>query len=114
LTAVFTEPRDAVDAALRFGEAAAPLELRIALDRGPCIALTANGRLDYFGATVNHAARLARAARAGELLLTNVLAEDPRVAELVPISERGIVTLRGVAQPVDVLRVRTAVAASTR
>jgi class 3 adenylate cyclase len=114
LTAVFTEPRDAVDAALRFGEAAAPLELRIALDRGPCVALTANGRLDYFGATVNHAARLARAARAGELLLTNVLAEDPRVAELVPISERGIVTLRGVAQPVDVLRVRTAVAASTR
>jgi class 3 adenylate cyclase len=107
LTAVFTDPRDAVGAALHFGEAAVPLELRIALDRGPCIALTANGRLDYFGATVNHAARLARAARAGELLLTNVLAEDPRVAELVPTAERGIVTLRGVMQPVDVLRVRT-------
>jgi class 3 adenylate cyclase len=114
LIAVFTEPRDALDAALRFGGAAAPLELRTALDRGPCVALTANGRLDYFGATVSHAARLARAARAGELLLTNVLAEDPRVAELVPTAERGIVTLRGVAQPVDVLRVRTAVAASAR
>jgi class 3 adenylate cyclase len=110
VTAVFTDPSDAVEAALRFGEAAAPLELRIALDRGPCVALTANGRLDYFGATVNHAARLARAARAGELLLTDVLAEDPRVAELLPTAERGIVTLRGVPEPVEVLRVRAAVA----
>ena len=114
LTAVFAEPCDAVEAALRFGEAAAPLELRIALDRGPCVALTANGRLDYFGATVNHAARLARAARAGELLLTNVLAEDPRVSELLPTAERGVVTLRGVLQPVDVLRLRTAAAAPAR
>ena len=114
LTAVFTDPRDAVEAALRFGEAAAPLELRIALDRGPCIALTANGRLDYFGATVNHAARLARAARAGELLLTDVLAEDRRVAELLTTAERGIVTLRGVPEPVEVLRVRSSVPAPAR
>ena len=114
LTAVFADPRDAVEAALHFAAAAAPLELRIALDRGPCVALTANGRLDYFGATVNHAARLARAARAGELLLTDVLAEDLRVAELLPTAERGVVTLRGVVQPVEVLRVRTAVAAPAR
>ncbi len=114
LLAVFTDPRDAAEAALRFGEAAAPLELRIALHRGPCIAVTANGRLDYFGATVSLATRLARAGRAGEVLLTTELTEDGRVAELLPPGERGFVTLRGLVEPVDVLRIRSAVAGAAR
>jgi class 3 adenylate cyclase len=105
--AVFVDPRDAVEVTLRFGEFAAPLELRSALHRGPCIAVTANGRLEYFGTTVSLAARLARAARPGELLVTDVLAEDQRVGELLPAVERGIVTLRGFPAPVDVVRVRT-------
>jgi class 3 adenylate cyclase len=114
LMAVFTDPRDAVEVALRFGEAVAPLELRSAVHRGPCVAVSTNGRLDYFGATVSLAARLARTARPGELLLTDVLTEDQRVAEVLPPADRGIVTLRGIPEPVDVLRVRTPVAGSAR
>jgi len=112
VTAVFSEPRDAVGAALRFAAVAAPLELRVGLHRGPCVAVTANGRLDYVGATVSTTARLARVARAGELLLTDAVADDSDVAGMLPPGDRGVVTLRGVPQPIDVTRLRgTAVAA---
>jgi adenylate cyclase len=111
VTAVFGEPRDAVEAALRFAAAAAPLELRVGLHRGPCVVVTANGRLDYVGATVSTTARLARAARAGELLLTDAVTDDSYVAGMLPPGDRGVVTLRGVPQPIDVARVRGTVAA---
>jgi class 3 adenylate cyclase len=102
--AVFADPRDAVDAALRFADAAAPLQLRIGLHRGPCIAVRANERLDYFGATVNVASRVGHAAGPGEILLTAAVADEARVAEIVPRGERGLLTLRGIAQPVEVVR----------
>jgi class 3 adenylate cyclase len=109
---VFTDPRDAVEAALEFANAAGPLELRIGMHRGPCIAMRANERLDYFGATVNLAARVAHAAGAGEILLTAAVADDARVADVLPDGERGTVVLRGIPAPVDVVLVRTAAAAT--
>ncbi|HEX3463148.1 MAG TPA: adenylate/guanylate cyclase domain-containing protein, partial [Candidatus Elarobacter sp.] len=104
--AVFADPADAVEAALRFGETAAPLQLRIGLHRGPCIAMRSNDRLDYFGVTVNLASRVGHAAGPGELLMTSALADDPRVADVLPEGERGVVTLRGIAEPVEVVRIR--------
>jgi adenylate cyclase len=104
--AVFADPRDAVEAALLFAAAAAPLELRIGVHRGPCIAMRANEQLDYFGATVNLAARVAHAAGAGEILLTAAVADDARVADVLPDGDRGTVVLRGIADPVDVVLVR--------
>ncbi len=106
--AVFADPRDAVEAALLFPGAAAPLELRIGLHRGPCIAMRANERLDYFGATVNLAARVAHAAGGGEILITAAVADDPRVADVLPDGERGTLVLRGIPEPVDVVLVRAA------
>jgi class 3 adenylate cyclase len=110
--AVFADPVDAVEAALRFGEAAAPLRLRIGLHRGPCIAMRSNDRLDYFGATVNLASRVGHAAGPGEVLLTTAVADDPRVADALPAGERGVVTLRGIAQPVEVVRILAPLAVS--
>ena len=104
--AVFVDPRDALDAALGFADAALPLALRIGMHRGPCIAMRANDRLDYFGTTVNVASRVAHAAGTDEILLTAAVADDPRVAEMLPPGERGSVTLRGVSEPVDVIRLR--------
>ncbi len=103
--AVFVDPRDAVLAALRFGSAVAPLRLRIGMHRGPCIAMRANDRLDYFGATVNLASRVGHAAAPGELLVTAAIADDARVAEILPAGERGTLTLRGIAEPVEVVRI---------
>jgi class 3 adenylate cyclase len=44
--------------------------LKVGVYSGPCYAVRANGILDYFGQTVNVAARLQAEARAGELVLT--------------------------------------------
>jgi len=108
--AVFVDPRDAVEAALLFARAVAPLQLRIGMHRGPCIAMRANDRIDYFGATVNLASRVEHAARAGEILMTSAVADDPRVADVLPAGERGTVALRGIPEPVEVVRVPTGVA----
>jgi class 3 adenylate cyclase len=104
--AVFGDPRDAVEAALQFGAAAAPLRLRIGMHRGPCIAVRSNDRLDYFGASVNLASRVGHAAGPDEILMTAAVADDPRVADVLPEGERGTVTLRGIPEPVEVVRVR--------
>ena len=111
---VFTDPRDAVRAALQFERVAAPLQLRIGIHRGPCIAMRANDRLDYFGAAVNLTSRVAHASEPGEILLTGPLADDPRIAEMLPAAERGTVSLRGIPEPVEVIRVRTAAAEALR
>jgi class 3 adenylate cyclase len=103
--AVFADPRDAVEAALQFGDAVAPLRLRVGMHRGPCIAMRANDHLDYFGATVNLASRVGHAAGPGEVLMTAAIADDARVAEILPPGERGTVTLRGIASPVEVVRI---------
>ena len=51
------------------------VSLKIGVFAGPCYVVTANGVLDYFGQTVNVAARLQGAAQAGELVLAEALAE---------------------------------------
>ena len=105
--AVFVDPQDAVAAALAFNDAVAPLQLRIGIHRGPCIAMRANDRLDYFGGTVNVASRVAHAAGAGEVLVTDAVADDPRVADALPDGDRGTLTLRGIPEPIGVVRVST-------
>src|SRR3546814_2334232 len=40
--------------------------IKLGLHRGPCIAVTLNDRLDYFGSTVNLAARLQGQSRGGD------------------------------------------------
>jgi adenylate cyclase len=47
------------------------LVLKAGLHAGPCLAVNANDRLDYFGTTVNLAARLVDFSRGGELAVTD-------------------------------------------
>lgn len=55
------------------------LALRIGLHRGPCIAMTANERIDYFGTTVNTAARVQGTAGGHEVALSPAMLELPEV-----------------------------------
>ena len=59
-----------------------PLYLKAGIHAGPCVAVTLNDRLDYFGSTVNLAARLegVSAARLGVVVSSAVMC-DPEVAE---------------------------------
>ncbi|MDB4929771.1 MAG: Adenylate cyclase, partial [Myxococcaceae bacterium] len=59
------------------------LGVKIGVHTGACLAVRANDRLDFFGGTVNLAARLQAQARASEVVITAEAARDPAVRELI-------------------------------
>ncbi len=59
------------------------LGVKLGVHAGPCLAVRANDRLDYFGTTVNMAARLQARAGESELVLPGESADDPSVRELI-------------------------------
>lgn len=87
---------------------AGEVELKVGLHGGPCYVVTANGSLDFFGQTVNVAARLQGLAGPGEVVLA------PQVLESLPAELRARVhasepfeaKVKGVPDPVRVVRVR--------
>ena len=60
-----------------------PLKLKVGLHTGPCIAVTLNERLDYFGSTVNMAARLEGLSTGADVIISRAVYEDAKVRELV-------------------------------
>ncbi len=60
-----------------------PLALKAGLHHGPCIAINQNERLDYFGTTVNIAARLCALGTGEDLVLSAAVRHDPAVADLL-------------------------------
>lgn len=114
--AVFTDPRKCFEAALTLDESVRPivaggepLRLRAGFHAGPCIAMRANDRIDYFGTTVNLAARLQKLAGPGEVTLARSVAEWPAIADLVArltiSTVRESLELKGFPQRIDVVRV---------
>jgi class 3 adenylate cyclase len=65
------------------GDGSRPLQLKAGLNTGPCIAVTLNDRLDYFGSTVNMAARLECLSSGSDVIISRSVYEDPRVHELI-------------------------------
>lgn len=93
--AAFRDPAAALKAVQRAqAEIAASgeplLRLKIGLHKGPCIVVNLNNRLDYFGSTVNIAARLPGFSQGGELIFTQDVYDDPEVgaylAQTIPPS----------------------------
>jgi adenylate cyclase len=88
--AVFRCPVGAVRAMLnaqqRLGspaEGMAPLCLKAGIHTGPCIAVTLNDRLDYFGSTVNLAARLEGQSTGDDVVISTAVYSDPEVRLLL-------------------------------
>lgn len=85
------------------------LRLKVGLHTGACIVVTLNGRLDYFGSTVNIAARLSDLAQGGEVLLSKKVLNDPGArsfAEAMNYDQEQLATLRGVMEAVEICRLR--------
>ncbi len=84
------------------------LELKIGLHSGPCIAVDLNDRLDYFGQTVNIAARVQGIADSRQIVCTDPVHDAPGAAELIstlnPVGSRQFAALKGVAGDVAVWR----------
>jgi len=60
-----------------------PLSLKAGLNTGPCIAVTLNDRLDYFGSTVNMAARLEGLSSGVDVIISRSVYEDAKVREFI-------------------------------
>lgn len=91
--AVFRNSASALRAMLRAqrllatpAEGTAPLTLKAGIHTGPCIAVTLNDRLDYFGSTVNLAARLEGLSSGQDVIISGAVYADPEVRELIESS----------------------------
>jgi class 3 adenylate cyclase len=81
--------------------------VKLGVFAGPCYVVTANGILDYFGQTVNIAARLQGQAESGELVISGELADEALARGLVDhgaVRGRQEVQLKGVDGGVTVVR----------
>ena len=65
------------------GDGTMPLQLKAGLHTGPCIAVTLNDQLDYFGSTVNLAARLEGLSNGTDVIISRPVFEDALVRELL-------------------------------
>jgi class 3 adenylate cyclase len=122
--ATFVEPVDGLRAAIAMvarleahnRSASTALGLRVGLHRGPAIAVTLNDQVDYFGQTVNIAARVEGLANAGEVALSEEVHRDPAVAAMLdgrPV-ERVKGPMKGVREEIPVYRVRITAEADTQ
>ena len=88
--AVFRNSASALKATLKAQERLAsplegvmPLTLKAGIHVGPCIAVTLNDRLDYFGSTVNIAARLESLSTGSDVVISGSVYDDPEVRALL-------------------------------
>lgn len=88
--AVFRQPAGALRAMLKAQEELSspaagrePLTLKAGMHVGPCIAVTLNDRFDYFGSTVNLAARLEALSTGSDVIISRAVFDDPAVRDLL-------------------------------
>lgn len=80
--------------------------LKIGVNVGAAYLVTLNDRIDYFGSSVNIAARAQREASGGEIVATTSLLEDAAsvVDDADLVSEPFKIRLKGIAEPVSLSR----------
>jgi class 3 adenylate cyclase len=105
IMAAFTRPAPALRAVMRAQATLAsppvgmrPLMLKAGIHAGPCIAVTLNERLDYFGSNVNMAARLEPLSTGADCVISDDVRRDPEVAELLEDESSGLTASPAEAQ----------------
>jgi class 3 adenylate cyclase len=82
--------------------------VRVGIHQGPCVAVTANDRLDYFGTTVNIASRVEHEAQGGEVTATASVCEaidgQAVLAGANVRAEPTLARLKGIDEPVRLFR----------
>jgi class 3 adenylate cyclase len=82
--------------------------LKLGIFSGPCYVVTANGSIDYFGQTVNCAARVQHLATSGELILEKSLhtSLSEKNKSRLEVLEELTTSVKGVDHPLELLRTR--------
>lgn len=116
--ATFGTPDRALAAALRMRDGMRALNeesghedllLKIGIHEGPCLAVNLNDRQDYFGQTVNVAARVQNLAQSRSIFATEPVVDYPQSADIlkhagiVPAPQQ--VELRGVSEKVKIYEI---------
>jgi len=111
--ATFPTPDRAMAAALKMREALKDLKgdllLKIGIHEGPCLAVSLNDRQDYFGRTVNIAARVQGLATSRSIFATRRVVTDSEALKL--LQSNGIAaspekrSLRGIAKQVEIFEI---------
>jgi class 3 adenylate cyclase len=116
--ATFIRPEHAIVAGLRMRAAMDELNakrgtrdlvVKIGIHEGPCLAVMLNERQDYFGQTVNIAARVQSLSTSQEIHITGPVIEAPAVAaildkeSIIPIQKQA--ALRGIADKIVVYEI---------
>jgi class 3 adenylate cyclase len=116
--ATFVTPDRALAAALRMREEMTRINaerknedllLKIGIHEGPCLAVTLNNSQDYFGQTVNMAARVQGLASSRAIFVTQPVVDDAKAAKLLqssglhPTMQRA--ALRGIADETTVYEI---------
>jgi class 3 adenylate cyclase len=88
-----------------------PLWIKAGIHRGPCIVVNLNERLDYFGSTVNIAARLPNFSQGGEVVFSTAVYNDPEVTAFLQETPGGGLTyfhekIKGYEEPFDLWRLK--------
>jgi adenylate cyclase len=78
----------AMDKARLGHDPGSPLQLKAALHAGPCLAVNANDKLDYFGTTINLAARLVDVSKGGDVIVSEDLFNHPETAQFIQAGAR--------------------------
>ena len=112
--ATFVDPVAAVRASRKIhetfhpGRADTPIRLRISLNTGPCIAVRLNANADFFGGTVNVAAKLQALAEGYQIAMSEATYRAPGVAEYLAgegaVLEELAYTSKALPAPVGVKR----------
>ena len=84
-----------------------PINIRIGINSGSSISVNLNDRLDYYGKTVNMAARLEGEGEAGDITMSQKFTEDPAVSEILSryeLHEREVL-LKGANGPLSIRQI---------
>jgi class 3 adenylate cyclase len=85
-----------------------PLILKSSLHAGPCLAVNANDKLDFFGSTINLAARMVECCEGGDLTVSDEVFQRPETAEFVRRGYKAVpveIQYRGFEAPRRVWRI---------
>ena len=111
--ATFPTPDRALAAALRMRDSVQSLRddllVKIGIHEGPCLAVTLNDRLDYFGQTVNIAARVQSLADSRAIFATKSVIDNSQVSKMLQAGKLKLTeqdaALRGVADRMTVYQI---------
>lgn len=110
----FTMPLDALNAGIAMHRQIAALNqqlelaledcliLKVGIDVGPCISVTLNDRPDYFGLTVNTAARIQATSQGNDIAVTEALVSELNISTIAKdwTWQRRTLMLKGIDDPV--------------